>query len=108
MSLVAVVNGVVGSVGDGDQVVGIEETVIASLELFECDRIQVMDAETTMDLEPIEAEVTSVVSNDDSVTSLTPFTRCVEALVHPAVEPERRLSDVAFQSEVTKAFLERF
>lgn len=105
-SLVAVVNSVVGSVCDGDQVVGIEEAVIAIFELLEGDRIQVMNVETLMDLIAINTQIACVVANDDLVTSLTPLSRRVEALIHPTGVTERRSTYLTFEREIVKPLFE--
>jgi hypothetical protein len=101
-------DGVVSSVRNGDQVVGVEETVVSGLDLLDGDRVQMVNVETAVNLVTIDPKIASVVSDDDSVPGLTPLTRRVEVLVDPSVESKSRFTDSALESKVAKPLYESF
>lgn len=107
-SLVAVVDGVVGTVGNADQELGVEDVGVAFLNIPDRHRVHVVDVHGVMDLVTFDSHVASVVSDDDVVAKIPPFPRGVETLVHPTVKPKGRLSDLTSKGEVAETLFESF
>jgi len=101
------VNGVVRPVGCGDQVVRIYDPLPTLTNIVRSHGIDVMDQKPTFNLITRDAEITTLISNDHSSTSIAPLTRRVELLVHPAVEAERRLTNFTSKDEVLEPLFER-
>jgi hypothetical protein len=84
----AVVNGVVGPLGSGDQVFGVENPFLEVDYLVDGHRIHVMNQKTRLDLEALDTKVASVVSKDNLTPNSLPIVRSVELLVDPPVVTE--------------------
>jgi hypothetical protein len=91
------VNGVVCPKSNRDQVVRIKETGIPGFDLLDSYGIQMVNVETLVNLITFDTQITTVVPNDDLMSSLTPFAGCVKVLIDPTIEPERYFSDSTFE-----------
>jgi hypothetical protein len=88
------VNGIVSSVRSRDQELGIEDARIAIDNIGNLHRVHVMDNDVQVDVVPIKAEIATHVSSDDVMTNLTPLSGRVELLIHVAIKPEGRATNI--------------
>src|ERR671913_954165 len=70
------------------------------------DRIHVMDDWISMNLVTLNAQIASVVSDDDGVSKIPPFPRRVEPLVDPTLETKGRFAYSPVQTKVIVPFLD--
>jgi hypothetical protein len=105
-SLVAVVNGVMGSVSYGDEIVGIENHRIVVLDCTHRHRVDVMNVDAIVNLVPLDAQIATFVSNDDLMTNVPPLRRDVKLLVDVTIETKCAPTNLAMKSEVTVSILE--
>src|SRR4051812_33525692 len=99
-------NGVVRSVGGGDKVLRIQDKRRPIDYVLHGDRIHVMNHQPSMDLVTGNAQVTSVVSENNDVSNVSPFERSVKPLVDPPIRPEGRLTHLTTKIKVGKAIFE--
>lgn len=99
-------DGVVGLMCGSDQELGIEDRLVAARNVLDDHRVHVVDVEATMNVESFDAQITTLISDDDVAANVSPLGRGVELLVHPSVEPEGGLTDLAVKCEVLEAVLE--
>lgn len=66
-----------------------------------------MNEQTCMDLMAFDSQIAPMISNDDRIASLAPFSGRIEFLVYPSVESEGRFTNSASERKITKAFHER-
>ena len=71
------------------------------------DRIHVMYDQTRIDLTTGDPQITTLVANDGITTETTPFSRCVETLIDPAVVTERLTADLSIDPQVSVPIFER-
>lgn len=70
-------------------------------------RIHVMDENLVMNLVAFNTEITRHVSNNDTMTKLSPFLRPIELLVHVPVKPKRAPTHLTVKTEVFESLFER-
>lgn len=99
-------NRVVGGVTGANQVFGIEQKFGAVGDVACQNRIQVMNDDSSVNIEAFHAEVTAVVADNNPVAELLPFVGTVEGLVQISVEAEGFPSDAAVQPQISESFLE--
>lgn len=56
-----------------------------------------------MDLIALNAQVTTIISNDDVVSNITPFSRTIERLVKVSIKAETRSPNRTLQTKIVKA-----
>ena len=93
-TLISVVNCVMSLVSGRDEELRIENVVVPVYEIIRGHGVHVVDDSALKYVVVLDAQVTTIVSGDDVVTKLSPFSRGVEHLVHPSVETEGLLPDL--------------
>lgn len=95
-----------GSMSGCNQKIRIQNTFITMDDVILRHRIHMVNDWTMMNLIPLDSEVTTVVSINYIVAKMLPLSGRVELLIDPAIETERRVTNLTFQSEVAKTLFE--
>src|SRR5436190_21640717 len=98
---------VAGSLGCRDQVVWVENPIRARAQIFRLDWIDVVNKKSRANLVTRNAQVAAFVAQYDYLANVSPLTRLIELLVHPAVETKSRYADFAGQLEVIEPSFKR-
>lgn len=99
-------NGVVGSMRCGDQVLGIDQALIAMRDSIDIDRVHVMDDHTVKDLVTLDSKIATQVPGYDLLPGVAPESRRVERLVQPAFETERGNTHRRMRLKILEPFTE--
>lgn len=96
-------NRVVGTNRRGDKELRIDKRQIPLQNIDLRDWVHVMDDDSTVDLIALDAQITAIVSDNNLVSSLSPLSRAVKALIDPSIEPKGGCSYNTTEREVLKA-----
>ena len=98
-------NSIVSIAACADEIVGIEYETCSALNVFDGDRIDVMNRNSTVDLSILNSEIAAIVTNDDLLTNISPVEGLIECLVHVAIEAEGVSTDDSAESQIIVALV---
>jgi hypothetical protein len=87
-----------------DKKFGIDDRKITMKNIVLRDWIHMVDNDSTMDLIARNTEITPVISDNNRVSSMSPFSRAIKALIDPSIEPKGTCSYNTTEREVLKTF----
>jgi hypothetical protein len=85
---------------NSDQVLGVKEFIIPRHHIIDVNRVHVMNDDSVMDLVASNSKITTAISRDDFVSSMSPLHRRVESLVQVSLKPEGCDPDLRTQPQV--------
>lgn len=97
-----------GPVSDTDEELRVNHAGVAVGDVGLREGIHVVYIDTIMNLVIRYTHVTAQVSSDDMVANVSPLTRPIESLIHPAVETKRLRRNGTFEGQILEAFEERW
>lgn len=100
-------NGVVGLVCCRDEKLDVEDLWVTAIDVGKRDRVHVMNIRAIMNLVSLNTQITTIVSNEDVPTDMTPLGGSVEHLIHPPVEPERGVAYSPEEREISEPIYKR-
>lgn len=99
-AFVTIVNGVVRVVCAENQIVKRSQRRTIRENLFDGQRIDVMNYPSIWNLITRDAEVAAAISEDDVLSSSTPTWRSIETLVQVTSRTECRIADLTLEGEI--------
>lgn len=100
--MIPVVDRVVSAMRGCDQVFGVEDPFLPILNVPRRERIHVMDKQTKVNDVAENAEIATMIANNDPISSVLPLLRLIEVLIDPPIKPECRFANVTPQRQVLK------
>lgn len=91
-----------------DQKLWIYNAVIAVYQIIDTDWVHMMNHHTVRDFMIRISQITGIVSSNNMMTNLSPFSRVVKSLVEVSVESKCRESNFTPQGEVAVSLLKCF
>src|SRR5690606_34519522 len=85
----------------------IENPVFFMYDVLRRHGVHMMNDWSIVNIEPVCAQVASLISDDNKASYISPLTRSIETLIQVPIEPKSRPSNSAAKSEVLKPLFKR-
>src|SRR3954453_6280682 len=82
----------------------IENPFFTVLNIPSCHRVHVMNQKIVSELVSRNAQITTIVSENNKVTHAPPLGRLIESLIKPSIVSESRFANLTSQAQIVKAF----
>jgi hypothetical protein len=90
-----------------DEELGIENPRVSIDNFLDSHRVHVMDIDPVVDLVIVDAQITTIVSDNNVIAYLAPLSGPIKLLVEVSVEAECHFADLAAQGEIFETIFVR-